>query len=954
MSLYGALFGGVAGLRAQSSRIGAISDNIANVNTVGYKQSRAVFQTLVVNGSSTVSYQTGGVRATTRTDVSRQGLLQTTETPTDIAISGGGFFVARAVAEPVAGDANSLPVFTRAGSFRQDSLGNFINSQGYFLQGWPLDRNGNLPGEPGNLNTIASTNFDSLTTVNLESASGVAQATTNVELGANLNAGEVTFAGIGTTAGLDQLNAANVGINAEAIIAGDEYGLASTNNLQRGDMFQIVTGNGLSYTYEYGGYSVGRDITNAIGAANFGDSLTDNTVPLTIAAGAANIQVGADQQSIVITLAGHNVIPNDVIQLAGVPALGFGGFTQAQLQAPLTVLSSTAGTVTVRISLPATGTAAGTSVNPGGLTADTRQYDGTMLDAATPTQAFLATTGTAGFSTAARSFTIQTASAGTKTFTYTTSSPNALGGEFNSLNTLASAISEVNGLTARVISGRLVVSASDANEAILFANGDVNGVAGTSRGINWVDELGLQDQVVGNRRFNTLQGLANIVNSDTGVSAVVSNPLANASLAINVDDPLDTLTFQDLPDPPFSIAVGTALALAPAGAVAAGSAIDITIPIAPPANLNVGDQVRISGFVSPFAGLGSLQPNGGPFEVVATTAGDYTIRVITPSAVTVVSPSNVPVGSAVEVNIVGESNRGSLLAQLGIVASLNGATYTPQTTGILGPRYDSSGAVGDNMASGDITAQFSRNVRIFDSLGTGHDLRFSFLKIAANVWAAELHSIPDTAVNTPLPNGQLAVGTIEFNGDGTLRSVSSGLTVPVSINWNNGAVPSEIQLDLGTPGQPFGTAGATEIGLTDGLSQFDSSYNVAFANQNGAPVGQLVSVAINNEGKVIASYSNGETQELYQLPIADFANPDGLQSRSGNVFTQTQESGEANLREAGSNGTGTVVSAALEQSNVDLAEQLTDMIVAQRAYQANTKVISTTDQLLEQLNQLVR
>jgi flagellar hook protein FlgE len=191
-----------------------------------------------------------------------------------------------------------------------------------------------------------------------------------------------------------------------------------------------------------------------------------------------------------------------------------------------------------------------------------------------------------------------------------------------------------------------------------------------------------------------------------------------------------------------------------------------------------------------------------------------------------------------------------------------------------------------------------------------------------------------------------------FNGDGSLRSVSTGLTGTIAINWTNGAAPSAIALDLGTAGQPFGTVGAPVIGLTDGLSQFDSSYNVRFANQNGAPVGELVSVSIDKEGFVIGSYSNGQTQQLYKLPIADFTNPDGLSPISGNVFSETRESGEANLREAGTNGTGKVVSGTLEESNVDLAEQLTDLIVTQRSYQANTKVIQTTDQLFDALNQL--
>jgi len=231
-------------------------------------------------------------------------------------------------------------------------------------------------------------------------------------------------------------------------------------------------------------------------------------------------------------------------------------------------------------------------------------------------------------------------------------------------------------------------------------------------------------------------------------------------------------------------------------------------------------------------------------------------------------------------------------------------------------------------------------------------MRFSYIKTAQNTWALEVHAIPETDVSTSLVDGQIVTGTINFNGDGTLRSVSPSLSTPININWTNGAVSSTITLNLGTAGQPFGTVGALSIGLSDGLSQFDSAYNVNFANQNGAPVGALVSVAIDKEGIVTASYSNGQTQDLFKLPLASFANPNGLDALSGSIFTQTRASGEVNLREAGNNGTGTLVSAALEQSNVDLAEQLTDIIVAQRSYQANTKVIKTADELLDELNRI--
>lgn len=953
MSLYGALFGGVSGLRAQSSRIGAISDNIANVNTIGYKQARAAFSTLVVNSNGNVSYQTGGVRAGTIYDISRQGLLSTTESATDIAISGQGFFVVRQTATVIAGDTSSLPLFTRAGSFRQDELGNFINSQGFYLQGWPLDRDGRLPGETGNLNTIAFTNFDSLETVNIESASGIAQATTAIELGANLNAGEVIFPGQAATLQPDINDLNNFNINAEAVIVGDEFGLATSNNLNRYDQFQVNTGQGLSYTYEYGGFTIGRDVSTS-GAGNFGDNGIDNTALRALGAAANAIQFGPTANTFTINLPAHGLIVGDVINLSGVPGAGIGATPQSELQAPLQVtqvLSSGSIVVTVSTGHGNPGPFP-VNANPGGISVDNRIYAGNMFDASTASQAFFGTTTTLGFTPASLNFTISTPTTGVRTFRYVNGSPNGVNGEFNTLNTLADAITQVNGLSARVVNGRLVVSSENASESVTFGNGDATGTT-SSRGIDWVTELGLQDVSAGSRRFNSMQSLANLVNADPGVTAEVVNPLSNSSLSIRVDDPTDTITLRDLPDLPFSVpTAGTPITL-PAGVYTAGSAIDMVIADAGlPTTLDLGDTVNIRGLTSGIGGLPGTLPNGGPWEVVAVNPGvGYTVRLITPVATTIAGgPFAAPLNNTL--NIIGESNLGSLTSALGVTPSLLGGAYTPQTTGVLGPRYDSSGTVGLNLASGDLTAQFSRNVRIFDSLGTGHDIRFSFIKVANNTWAAEVHTIPPTDINTALPDGQLATGTITFNGDGSLRSVSSGLTNPITANWVNGSIASTLALDLGTAGQPFGTVGATTIGLTDGLSQFDSSYNVAFANQNGAPVGQLVSVSIDRDGKLIASYSNGETQELYQLPIADFASPEGLTPVSGNVYAQSRDSGEANLREAGTNGVGTVVSAALEQSNVDLAEQLTDMIVAQRAYQANTRVIKTTDELLEQLNQL--
>jgi flagellar hook protein FlgE len=177
MSIYGAMFSGISGLAAQSQALGMISDNISNVNTVGYKHTTATFHTLVTTAASTTHYSPGGVRSRPFQHVDRQGLLQGSSSPTDIAIVGNGFFIVNEAATPGVGD-NYL--FTRAGNFSMDRQGNLVSNSGYYLQGWRLDADGNLPANTNLLN--------SLETVNVSNLTGSARATSRIELAMNLPA----------------------------------------------------------------------------------------------------------------------------------------------------------------------------------------------------------------------------------------------------------------------------------------------------------------------------------------------------------------------------------------------------------------------------------------------------------------------------------------------------------------------------------------------------------------------------------------------------------------------------------------------------------------------------------------------------------------------------------------------------------------------------------------------
>ena len=204
MSLFGALKTGVAGLTAQSSAMSIISDNIANVNTVGYKGNSASFSTLVTKQTSTSRYSSGGVQCRTRAGVDIQGLLSSTTYSTDISISGNGFFVATQVSEPEADDMWS---YTRVGNFSIDQDGYLKNDNGYYLQAWPLqsydgEENASLVPIGSNMYMKAYTDDDGTTVyvndniidannlrpVNLNTIGGTAQETHKISLGANLPA----------------------------------------------------------------------------------------------------------------------------------------------------------------------------------------------------------------------------------------------------------------------------------------------------------------------------------------------------------------------------------------------------------------------------------------------------------------------------------------------------------------------------------------------------------------------------------------------------------------------------------------------------------------------------------------------------------------------------------------------------------------------------------------------
>ncbi len=283
--------------------------------------------------------------------------------------------------------------------------------------------------------------------------------------------------------------------------------------------------------------------------------------------------------------------------------------------------------------------------------------------------------------------------------------------------------------------------------------------------------------------------------------------------------------------------------------------------------------------------------------------------------------------------------------ELAIQANLNSsqAAFTPPSA------YDPADPT-KNMASGAVTPQFSRPITVVDNKGATHTLTAGFLKTDTNTWAVELYVQPASDVTEP--NGQIASGTLTFNGDGTLASVSPSLSQPITAGWTNGG-PAEISVNWGTAGQEFGTPGAVIIGKSDGMQQVDEDYTVQSFTQNGIQAGNLTGVTIDDSGNVVATYDSGHTRDLYKIPLAEFRAPDQLNSETGNVFSPTADAGPANFILSGTTEAGSIKAGALEASNVDLASQLTTIVLAQRAYQANTKTITTADTMLQDLDEML-
>ncbi len=778
MTLFGSLSSGVSGLSSQSSAMGAISDNITNVSTIGYKNTFVNFQTLVTKQTSTTFYSAGGVQSKPRQDTGVQGLLQASTSQTDISLSGAGYFVANEANVPTI--SNEF-VFTRAGSFFQDNEGYLRNTAGFYLQAWPTDALGNVTPNNKSL-TIPNQNVistDYLGTVNLNRVGGTAAATTNVAIGANLP----------TT---------------------DTQGVTHKTDVQFFD--SLGNANTMSYVYT----KTARDNQWGVSA-----NPPQGTQVLTLEDSSGNAFASVGQ-----------------LEFIARPADG-----AAVVIEGITYEFDSNSSVTESATLKQVDTTSTTSV----------AQDVSVLLAKVL----------------------------------------ASDSDFDTIN------------------NRILLNPGN-SASLLFAD-DGSGQTGVTNGFT-INPTGL---LTSSGTFATRQEATFTVRqTSTGYRdyeqfLFSTAPATADTMTINGN----TYTFTDgetAADGDNVVARTSTFTAANLGTLAFTTTGTISSSGTPFSSFQVGDIITFAGSVS----------NNSAFTVATVSAtGDY---ITVDTAPTSEAAAAAATGTGVILH--------NILTDLEAAIESTDANFASGST-----------TVRTRTANRDAsTAAYSSvNTLMLSTIATSYTVQVSSAAFRAKITEPDAGTayaaLETTAFTVDKSNA------IIFNSDG-IPSAFNVAEVEI-LGFENGAFDmdddpnraKQMTLDFGT------------VAEANGMTQFGAEFTPVFITTDGSQFGTFAGVTINTAGLVTALFDNGETRPVYKLPIATFVNVNALESRSGNVWNASEASGDPTLREADNGPAGQVVQSALEQSTVDIGEEFTKMIVVQRAFSAAAKIISTADEMLEEL-----
>jgi flagellar hook protein FlgE len=255
-------------------------------------------------------------------------------------------------------------------------------------------------------------------------------------------------------------------------------------------------------------------------------------------------------------------------------------------------------------------------------------------------------------------------------------------------------------------------------------------------------------------------------------------------------------------------------------------------------------------------------------------------------------------------------------------------------------------------AGAAVGATFTASPQVYDSLGTAHVVTVTYKNTAPGVWDYSI-TVPGadlTPAVPPVASVELKKGTVKFDSNGVLQDVDGTTATSVPPLGPNFSV----KVQMGTNTWQDGAATAdmnwslVDANGVPNLTGYAAPSQTSSLTQNGQASGMVSGVSIDTSGQIVATIGAGQTVVLGQLALANFNNPGGLQKLGANGFGETAAAGIANIGVAGTGGRGTLIGSSIEQSNVDMAQEFTQMILAQRGYEANSKSITTADQLLQE------
>ncbi|EOH5327166.1 flagellar hook protein FlgE [Campylobacter jejuni] len=851
------LWSGVSGLQAHQVAMDVEGNNISNVNTTGFKYSRADFGTMF---SQTVKIATAptdgrggsnplqiglGVSVSSTTRIHSQGSVQTTDKNTDVAINGDGFFM-------VSDDGGLTNYLTRSGDFKLDAYGNFVNNAGFVVQGW-------------NINWDTQSIDSSRTPQNIFIDPGMhipAAQSTEVAIKANLNSG----LNIGTAKtpiyGLDSVHGYN-----------KKDGTAKNENDTGITQFYTTSKNSIEVTEK------GVDAGSLFNANGQGLNLRDGQGIWVSYADSKFSTAGTNADP----TQGNNGVfdPNRVVDQNRVIFWG-------HEQKPVTLDITINGVHIQNTSIKSLDEAIA-YINT--FTAPTDTRDGTGVRAV----------------------------------------KKADGSGIDFINTNA------DGTTDNMKNIDLQVNPDNsAGELVRVRVHQVNG----QNEFDW-QRTNLRpagNPIVNNAGSAWIAGTA--AQNQNRIQIVTAHKYIYSSTPVQLDPMYN-------PDggPVFNPANQNTAGTAENNYMNAiqGSLLNTT-----PRTFRTTEDLR--ELLQRDARYGVDYDGSGGFEITGEDVNEGVKVTVGATGEFIISnPNEIPARPGVTPPG-GQDNRKPHNISFNVTAytDTQGKISKNDAFTTIFKGFDGVLTVGNSNRQSEqlFLSAFSAGLEIYDSLGSKHTLEVQFVKQSTtqdggNEWQMIIRVPEPAEINTTGegPNN-IIVGTARFNNDGSLSNYT-----PKTINFspNNGAAPNQ-QIKLS-----FGTSGSN-----DGLVSSNSASTLTGQATDGYTSGNLKpdAIRVDDKGNILGEFTNGKTFAVAKIAMASVANNSGLEEIGGNLFKVTANSGNIVVGEAGTGGRGEMKTSALEMSNVDLSRSLTELIIIQRGYQANSKTISTSDQMLQTLIQL--